>query len=60
MSILFFCGWELVIVAYNVCNKTPESILQITWGQLGTQSQAYGGGGHCATAPHQTLKIQNV
>jgi len=51
MSILFFCGWELVIVAYNVCNKTPESILQITWGQLGTQSQAYGGGGHCAMDP---------
>jgi len=30
MSIHFLWCWELVIVTYNVWNKTPESIFQIT------------------------------
>ena len=38
MSILFFWGWELVIVTYNLWNKTPESIFQITRGQWGWYS----------------------
>jgi len=37
MSILFLLRCEFVIVTYNVWNKTPESIFQITRGQWGTQ-----------------------
>jgi len=33
MSIIFFWSQELVIVKYNVWNKTPESIFLITRGQ---------------------------
>jgi len=33
MNILFLLRLELVIVTYNVWNKTPESIFQITGGQ---------------------------
>ena len=36
MSILFLWRWELVILTYNVWNKTLESIFQITRGQWGT------------------------
>jgi len=30
MNVLFFLRWELVIVAYNVWNKTPESVAKIS------------------------------
>ena len=34
----FLWSWELVIITYNVWNKTPESIYQIIIrGQWGTQ-----------------------
>jgi len=36
MSILFLWRWELVIVTYDVWNKTPEFIFQIMQGQWGT------------------------
>jgi len=36
MSTLFLWRWELVIVAYNVWCKMPESIFQVTRGQWGT------------------------
>jgi len=36
MSILLLWRWELAVVTYNVWNKTPESIFQITRGQWGT------------------------
>jgi len=32
-----FMALRIVIVTYNVWNKTPESIMQITWGHWGTQ-----------------------
>jgi len=37
MSILFFWRWELIIVTYNLWNKTAESIFQITRGQWDAQ-----------------------
>jgi len=36
MTIIFLWRWELVIVTYNMWNKTPESIFQITRGRWGT------------------------
>jgi len=37
VRILFLWRWELVIVTYDVWNKTPEFIFQIARGQWGTQ-----------------------
>jgi len=35
MSNIFLWRWDLVIVRYDVWNKTPESIFQFTRGQRG-------------------------
>jgi len=37
MSIIFLWHWEVVIVTYNVWNKTLESVFQITRGKWGTE-----------------------